>query len=318
MNPWNLREEQIRIGLSALKSVALVNGDFAEAEKQLLTAAAHALGTTVDPDSLPVVTPEEAARAFEEPVHRERLVQALIVMALIDQEPSRDEIALIERFADALGIQERRVKYLHQLLDGHLLRLRLDFLRRAPLPQKMARQVYEEKGLFGTLKFARGMLSGKTEGDPEVAWKYKQLGLLPEGTLGREFWKHMTARKFALPGEPGGIPEVGAHHDLTHVLTGYDTDAEGETQIAAFYAGYFKEDPFSFLFMVLVMFHLGVPLGPPQTTPKAGQFDPEKVLRAMKRGSQINTDLTDHWNYWEVMNLPIDEVRGRYNIVPAA
>ena len=117
---------------------------------------------------------------------------------------------------------------------------------------------------------------------------------------------------------PGGIPEVGTHHDLTHVLTGYDTDPAGETQIAAFYAGYFKEDPFSFLFMVLVMFHVGVAIGPPMITAAKGQFDPEKVLRAMERGSKINVDLTDHWDYWSVMSEPIDAVRARYNIVPAS
>src|SRR6185436_13978384 len=81
MNPWNLKEEHIHIGLSAMKNVALVNGDFADAERQLITAAARALGTTVDPDALPVATPEDVASVFTEPVHRERLVQALIVMA---------------------------------------------------------------------------------------------------------------------------------------------------------------------------------------------------------------------------------------------
>lgn len=318
MNPWNLREEHIRIGLSAMKSVALANGDFAETEKHLLRAAAKALGTPVDPIDLPPATPEEAARAIDEPLHRERLIQALIVMALIDGEPSEDEIAVIEQFAGALGVTERRVKSLHQLVDGHFLRLRIDFLRRAPMPRKMMRQTIEEKGLLGALKLARGLLFGNTEGDPEVAWRYKQLGLLPQGTLGRAFWEHMTARKFPLPGEPGGIPEVGTHHDLTHVLTGYDTDPAGETQIAAFYAGYFKEDPFSFLFMVLVMFHVGVAIGPPMITAAKGQFDPEKVLRAMERGSKINVDLTDHWDYWSVMSEPIDAVRARYNIVPAS
>ena len=45
---------------------------------------------------------------------------------------------------------------------------------------------------------------------------------------GREFWQHMTSRKFAFPGEPGGLLERQCHHDLTHVLTGYDTDPDGE------------------------------------------------------------------------------------------
>ncbi len=142
---------------------------------------------------------------------------------------------------------------------------------------------------------------------------YKQLGLLPQGTLGREFWEHMTARKFGFPGEPGGLLELGVSHDMTHVLCGYDTDPEGETQIASFYAGYFKEDPFSFVFMVLLMFHLGVRLSP-IATPATMKFDPEKVLRAMKRGARLNTDLTRDWDWWQDVGRPMREVQERLGI----
>src|SRR6185436_575458 len=114
-----------------------------------------------------------------------------------------------------------------------------------------------------------------------------------------EFWEHMTSRKFSFPGEPGGLLEKQLHHDLTHVLCGYDTDPEGECQIAAFYAGYYKQDPFSFLFLVLCMFQVGVPLAPNSdfvTTAKL-TFAPEKVLRAMQRGAGVKVDMTDHWDF---------------------
>ena len=41
---------------------------------------------------------------------------------------------------------------------------------------------------------------------------------LPDGTLGREYWKHMTTVGFGFPGEPAGIPLPVAYHDVAHVL----------------------------------------------------------------------------------------------------
>ncbi len=312
---FEARPEQVRLGLRALKAVAMANGEFADEEQALIESAAHAFGREVDVGALEPVAPEEVAAGID-PAWRERLVQAMIVMAVIDGEATADEIAVLDRFAKALGVDEPRVNNLRQLLAGRLNLLRFDLMRRMPMPKLMLKQKYEKDGLPGVFRFLKGMIKGGGESDTEVAWRYKRLGLLPEGTLGREFWKHMTKAGFAFPGEVGGLDEVGVHHDMTHVLTGYDTDPEGETQIASFYAGYFKEDPFAFVWMVLVMFHLGIKLAP-IATPGKGHFNPEKVLRAMRRGAAMKVDLTDHWNYWEVVELPIDEVRARYGIGPA-
>ncbi len=60
-------------------------------------------------------------------------------------------------------------------------------------------------------------------------WAYKRLGLLPEGTLGREYWKHMTEVGFGFHGEHGSIPDAIAY-DIIHVLAGNDTTPLGEIQ----------------------------------------------------------------------------------------
>jgi tellurite resistance protein len=313
---FDLTSEQAMVGLRAMKAVASANGDFADTERALLESAAAALDLKVDVAALDPVSPEEAALALPDPLARQRLLQAMIVTSLIDGEASKDEIQTIERFAGALGVDEPRVKTLHHVLHGRLNLVRFDVLRRAALPRQVARQIYEEKGLFTMIKTMAKILVGHGDPDPELAWRYKQLGLLPEGTLGRAFWEHMTRCRFAFPGEPGGMLELTLHHDMTHVLCGYDTDPEGECQIAAFYAGYFGEDPFSFIFMVLVMFQLGVRITP-VSTPARGKFDPEKVIRAMRRGARLNRDLTKGWNHWEVVEEPLVEVRRRYGILEA-
>lgn len=312
----DLTAEQVRVGLCAMKAMAAANGAFADTERALLESAAEALGVSVDVGALEPVSAAQAARAFPDLTARQRLLQAMIVMALIDGEASKEEVALLDGFAAELGVDEPRVKALHHVLDGRLNLLRFDMIRRAPLPRRTAKQLYEEKGLFAMLETMSQVFRGRGKEDSELAWRYKQLGLLPDGTLGREFWKHMVSRRFALPGEPGGLPEIAIHHDMTHVLCGYDTDAEGECQVAAFYAGYFEEDPFSFIFLVLVMFQLGIKLAP-IATPAKGKFDPEKTIRALKRGARLEVDLTKGWDHWEVVELPIVEVQRRYGILEA-
>ena len=42
----------------------------------------------------------------------------------------------------------------------------------------------------------------------------------------------------------------------------------------------------------------------------------EKMLAAIERGSHVNQDLSDKWDYWAYAELPIDEVRRRLNILP--
>jgi hypothetical protein len=45
---------------------------------------------------------------------------------------------------------------------------------------------------------------------------------------------------------------------LGHVLSGYDTDPDGEIQQAAFQAGFVRKDGFMFLFFGIAQFHLGL------------------------------------------------------------
>jgi hypothetical protein len=43
----------------------------------------------------------------------------------------------------------------------------------------------------------------------------------------------------------------------------------------------------------------------------------EKMLRAVERGSKVNTDLAQDWDFWPYVGLSLDEARRRLNILPA-
>jgi ubiquinone biosynthesis protein Coq4 len=146
-------------------------------------------------------------------------------------------------------------------------------------------------------------------------WNFKRLGLLPEGTVGRECWKHLTKEGFGFPGEPGGIPESVSYHDIAHVLAGNDTSPLGEIQQGSFQGGNRREDGFFFIQFVLLHFHHGVKITP-QAAPQLGNFHPEKVLWAIHRGAQCPVDMTHQWNYWPLMEMKLENARNRLRLLP--
>lgn len=146
-------------------------------------------------------------------------------------------------------------------------------------------------------------------------WNYKKLGLLPDGTLGREYWKHITEVGFAFPGEPDGIPDTVAYHDVSHVLTGYSTKPEGEIQQGCYQGGNRREGGFFFIQFVILQFHQGIKVTPVADA-ETGFFDPAKVLWAIHRGANSSVDVTHQWNFWPFMKLTMEEAREKISLLP--
>src|SRR6185295_11596906 len=239
--------EQAYWGLRAMKTVALANGELDASEVNLLDTTQQILGTPYPLDKLDPITPAELASAFPDPQLRNQLVNGLIVMSLIDRTADPQETALVEQFAQALAVSAPEVKTLRNVLEKGIIQLRLDLARRFWVRGKL-KAVWNEEGLGGIFKVVGGML-GQYH-NASLAARYQALEQYPAGTLGRAYWEYCRKNGFALPGEKGGPPEFVVFHDMTHVLAGYDTDPEGEVQVACFSAGYRRRDPFLFVFFV--------------------------------------------------------------------
>jgi len=312
--PLHLTPHQTTLGLRALKAVALADGRFEEHERKLLQATANALGIAdLDAEALTPITPEALSEDVDDMELALRLVQAMIVLALIDGEITQPEIAAIKAFAMALDVSEPRITSMRHAMKGHLTLLQYDVFRRGWMGQ-LLKDTWHESGVRGVWRLLRGL--NKKHVDHALAWRFRQLGLLPEGTLGRQYWVHMTERRFGFPGEVDALPPQLVRHDLCHVLGGYGTDLQGEIGVVSFVSGFLRHDPFMYLFAVAVHAHLGLEVfkGDPTDTML---LDPEYVLAHVRRGMQVSHDLYDReWDYWPLMELPIDEVRQQLNILP--
>lgn len=263
----------------------------------------------------PAVDPEAiAADAVNLPgAHaRKRLVQLAAIAALLGRPLDARAVAFVRSLAVQLAVHDGVLAVLEALLRGRRRRVRLLAMRRAI--GALVAQAWRAGGVREALRFLSAMFLGRG-GDRALNARFEALAALPEGTLGRTYWQHMKAEGFGLPGMPGGIAASVAYHDIAHVLAGHEATPQGEIQQGSFQAGNRRSDGFFFVQFVLLHFHHGVRVTP-GAPPAHGHFDPERVLWAIHRGAQLRVDLTDRWDFWPLMALPLEQARERLGLLP--
>lgn len=250
---------------------------------------------------------------IEDRQHALALLQLAAIAALLRVPVRRGAVDYLQALARQLGTHDPVLYVLRALLRGRRQRVRLAMIRRGM--RTFIAEAHHAGGVPAVLRYF-GALAFKLAGRRDRLSDYKRLGLLPEGTVGREFWKHMTRQGFGFPGEPGGLPPSITYHDVAHVLTGHGNDGAGEIQQACFQAGNRRHgDSFFFAVFGLLHFHHGLRLTPAGPA-ESGRFDPDSVLWALHRGARCSVDMTHQWDYWPLFPLQLDEARRRCGLLP--
>jgi hypothetical protein len=250
--------------------------------------------------------------AVEGAHQRKRLVQLSALAVLLGRPLRADSLAFLKALARVLDTHDPVIDVIDAICQGRPAKARLLAMRR--MMRVLLKEAYLAEGAMGVVRVFAAMLL-KAPVNRDLMVKYKQLGLLPEGTLGREYWKFMVREGFNFPGEPAGIPATISYHDIAHVIAGHEATPSGEIQQGSFQGGNRREDGFFFIQMAVVHFHQGVVVTP-ATPATVDLFAPDKVLWAIHRGARCNVDMTHQWNYWDLMPLPLDEARARVALVP--
>jgi hypothetical protein len=311
--------EEAAAGLRAMTMVARSPGAITPPARALLDAAQQVLlGTSEDVDRLDAIAPADLAHALARPEIRRQLVQGMVVLSMSSGEPPLAQSELVDRFAAALGVDGPSLRALRHLASRDILLYKLCVLRNGHMPD-MVRDQYSRHGVLGVAKALLGM-RGLVE-DAALAARYQRLEKLPDDRVGKRLWHHYHDHGFRFPGEPGGFPESGVYHDVSHVLAGYNTTPEGETLVGAFMAGYRERRPdhgfFTLLFVVSI-FSTGVdvtPINVGARTGVVGNVAPQ-FFDAIERGAAVATDLSDDWDYWPYLELPLEEARRKLGIRP--
>jgi len=294
--------------LRALRAVAVANDAFTEAERDFVRAIAQIHDASVDVDALQPIAVEELAGILIDPHRRKRAVQLAIVMALVEGAPDQATERAVRALASALCIADSGLEVLYDISHGHTLLARLKMMRRM---RDSVRNNHAFPGFFRTAVQALGFAAE----DPGLAARYEALGASAPGSFGQAVYSHFRKNQFPFPGQKHGFSAI-VFHDLGHVLSGYDTNPEGEIQQAAFQAGFKRQDGFFFLLFGVLQFHLGLRVTPIAQAER-GLFDVKRVLRAVERGAACKVDLGAGFDLFAYADLPLERVRSELGIPPA-
>lgn len=305
--------EQGLLGLRALWTIATIDGPPNPEERSVLAAAQSLSGSDCDLTSLDAIDPDELAALFpSDPQLRWQLTCALALMSMADQEPTREESDLVDQFTRALEVDNDMVTTLRKVTHERLRLARIDIYRRfwgrEPLLAKLRNEGWS--GLTETIRALR-----RKQENPELTQRYRALGELPEGTLGRGYYDFITRAQFSFPGELGHGPEIIAQHDLAHVLGGYGIDAQEEMCVAFFSAGFRQKDPMTFVLLGFFQLHLGIATMPGQPVGTGALYMP-LCMEALRRGAAMTFDLSGPWDYWADIDKPIAALREAFGIPP--
>ncbi|AYF75778.1 hypothetical protein D7D52_20210 [Nocardia yunnanensis] len=260
-----------------------------------------------------------AGMARRNRIFRERVVQTMLLAALVVRPLPESVGVRLREFADALGVEDDMITVAQRYAEGAVDLAAADFSRNGYLGNldHLRLDALHTEGLDSSW--------GAVTDDPVLAGRWAQLWELPVGTLGRGVADFYRDRGFVTPGKPGSAPPLLAQHDWVHVLAGYGTTLENEIEVFAFMARA-NDDPraFSLLAMVISLFETGylragaglfeADEGHLRTAGMSQRLGDAMRRGALTRGSHDFLDL----DWFALADRPVTVVRNEIGLVPKA
>ena len=298
-------------------------GGASDLQRHLIRALAHSLlGIDCDDAALKPVTAEELHDALADQPERlrHRYAQFLLMLELVAHPLPTAMADAVERYVHALGVQEDLLVLARDYAEQAYGLALTDLARKGYFRDWGNHQNFESKlHLHGRLTTPFEV----RDHDEALFAQWSGLERCAEGTLGRKIWEFYQSRGFVFPGAKGSVSPMLAQHDWVHVLADYGTVIDCELEVFGFIAAAIPEPRgFSFLAAILGLFETGdipqaaggVLSADPRHLERPG--GPERLADALRRGRICNRDVMTGVDYFEYVDLPIDEARARLNIVP--
>jgi hypothetical protein len=315
---------EARIIVGGVAAAIAPDGRLTSLQRLMLEALVESMtGFVVPAAAVPRLGPEEFARAVADrnALFRSRMVQLMLMGALVLDPLPEMVVARIDRYAAELGVGNDMLRVAHRLAKGSLGLALVDFERSG----------YTESwnDAARSALHTSGELSDAWEQcvhDEGLAARWHALWDLADGTLGREVASFYEARGFSVPGTAGSAPPLLAQHDWVHVLADYGSTVESEIEVFGFISRA-NDDPkaFSLLAQIICLFETGY------AASGMGLFQYDRghlshagmavrLADATRRGALCAAAnrsidfLAQDW--FALAHRPVDELRAEFGIVP--
>ena len=282
-------------------------------------------GFAVPASAVPRLGPDAFAHAMSDrnEAFRSRMVQFMLLSALVLNPLPETVVDRIDRYADELCVSNDMLRVAHRFARGSFGLALVDF-------QRSGYMSTWEPGRSTALHTSQELIDAWQQcvNDEALAQRWTALRELPTETLGRRVAMFYEARGFAFPGQMGSAPPLLAQHDWVHVLAEYGSTVESEIEVFAFITRA-NDDPraFSLLAQIVSLFETGyAAAGMGLFEYDRGHLSHEgmvaRLADAMRRGAlsaaanhSIDFLSVDWFDY---ASLSLDEARERLGVVPKA
>ncbi len=303
IHPINWTRKQSKATLGALRSIATLHGTapIAEQERELIEGIRiNILRYAEGPEDEPAgrVRPADLAEILEDDDHRDRAAQLIALMPFAVRPYAGSKTYIVEKYLDSLG------KSMHALEDFIGARQKHNRSMTYCALRKLGRDIFPKLDASEIDQELLDLIAN-AQGNPAEHERYQSLEGYPKGSLGRAFWDFYAQFDWPLPGDPLWISEdLTVRHDLVHVLCDYDVSINGEFRVSAFAAG--NSEQFNWMIAMLGF-------TPPYVS-TGEQFRARDFFDAYFRGVNASQSFVDHWDFWSVMEHPVEDLRRTYLI----
>jgi hypothetical protein len=266
----------------------------------------------------------DLAAELSESSDRRRFLQLATMLELCRHPRSENQLRRLEAFAKALQIQGPELRLLQDLCHQSAEEATADF--------KRTYSNYFPELSEGYHRIESG--SQEIAYDDEFFEKLAQFSALPQGSLGKCFAEFYARNRLTMPTRQTVNPGYYVWHDMSHVITGYETTSIGEVSLGAFKLAMNDSDANWMASLTNLMIHevgLFRPGGSSQYVVYGGDGDPygsepsagvmsqpgaqEYFAEALQRGTACTADFTalDHL---AIADVPLIDIRRHYNVPP--
>jgi len=283
----------------------------------LKTLFKELLNYKIDFENISPINPLDIEEHLSSPSQRRELIELMTTIEMLCRPISKDLQASVDRWADALAVDDRTLLLVRDLSKSAQLQATLDFYRLNWIgegdPQDN-RHFKELLSHYGDSAYALSL-----ESDPQETARWQKLKDYPDPSLGKALWQFYQLRGFKLPGEIGGANAALAHHDWVHVIADYDTTAIGELEVTAFMASASQSQGAMLGFIGAVsIYETGLLKSLVTQSYQYTLSSPggaERVAAAINRGKKCKTDPLLGPDYFSIAHEPLEKIRHNWGLI---